>query len=210
MPRRAGQRGERRIRAGSKSGQALIETTLIFALCCLVLFGVVQVGLLYASQHVLDHAAVCVARARSVGFNDFMCYKVGRVATIPNAGRITEPAFPTSTADPAFWGSATPSEAWEMGLRSWPRSPQVDTELSRVPLYLGADYYSELQAILDYAEWDSVRAPLLNDGADTSVRARTRQETPLKMPFHRAYYAGDSVDMTGDMTMDNHYPLYLE
>ena len=39
----------------------------------------------------LQHAASLGARSRSVGFNDFMVYKVGRAATIANAGRITSP-----------------------------------------------------------------------------------------------------------------------
>ena len=35
----------------------------------------------------VEHAAMRVARARAVGFNDFMCVKTARVAVIPVAGK---------------------------------------------------------------------------------------------------------------------------
>lgn len=64
----------------------MLETVL--AVLCIVaffhfLFYLSQVAL---TRTLVDHAAARAARARSVGFNDFMCEKAARVAVIPVAG----------------------------------------------------------------------------------------------------------------------------
>lgn len=70
----------------SRPGQAMLETVL--AVLCIVvlfmfLFHLSQVALV---RTLVDHAAARAARARTVGFNDFMCHKSARVAVIPVAG----------------------------------------------------------------------------------------------------------------------------
>ena len=62
--------------------------TVIAVLCIsvifLFLFHLSQVAM---TRTLVDHAAARAARARTVGFNDFMCLKSARVAVIPAAGR---------------------------------------------------------------------------------------------------------------------------
>ena len=174
----------------------------------MVLFGLVQVIRLYAAREILDYAASAGARAQAVGFNDFMVYKVVRVAGIPNAGRLTNPqASALGTGLDVV--TPLPGTIWNTAVASSPTSPQLATEQSRIPLYLGAEDYGELRPILDYENWDDIRHSS-SDLPPWGVRTRTHQELPLDMPFHRAFYSDDSIEESGEMEMESHYTLYLE
>ena len=75
----------------SRLGQAAVETvlaTLVVTVAFLFLFSLSR---LLTGKILLEHAAMRVARARAVGFNDFMCVKTARVAVIPTAGKCLWP-----------------------------------------------------------------------------------------------------------------------
>ena len=190
-----------------KSGQALLESCLVIALLSLALFGILQVARLAMSRETLDYAAVAAARARIVGFNDFMIHKVARVANIPNAGILETPDFERN--DGLGWGGLTPGQAWNTALRAQPGSPQYEIERSRIPLYLAAEDGGMLHAILDYEDWDRFRY-FINQPSSLTIGVDTRQEIPLRTPFHRAFYAADEVTLEGAATLEDHASLYLE
>lgn len=189
-----------------KAGQTLLETCIIMMLLCLIFFGLIQLSQLSASKEILDYAAICGARARTVGFNDFMVHKVVRVASIPNAGALVEPAVNRPANPAAFSGS--PGTAWDFALQAQPASPQYPAEMNRIPLYLGADNWGRLPGILDYENWDSIRH-VIDDPGGAGLGLRTAQEIPLWTPLHRLIYDGDTIDLAGDAILENHYPLYL-
>lgn len=168
------------------AGQAIIETALTVMMICLLFFGLVQLALLFTAHDVLQYAANKGARARTVGFNDFMVYKTTRVGAIANAGRMTFPDPPA-------------------GLLS-----QSDLELATIPFYLGAPNHFYLPGILDYADWSTISHSYPVTFADGTLEVRVSQNYPLRMPMHRAFYAADNVRMQGECTMDNHYQLYLD
>ena len=70
-----------------RGGQAMLETLLVMLVLCLLFFGLLQVALVFNAREVLHHSAARAARARAVGFNDWMTTKAQRVAAIPNSGR---------------------------------------------------------------------------------------------------------------------------
>ncbi len=200
----------------ARAGQSLIESLLVIALLSLVFWGAFQLSQLQAAKAVLSYAAAAGARARAVGLDDFMVYKVIHAAAIPNAGPMVTPDQPEGSAGGAVWGDYTPGQAWARGLYSRPGSPQLDLERSRIPLFLGSQRWGEMAAILDYERWDDVD---YGQGAAPAelVRMHTRQDYPLNYPFARAFYAADEVRLDsagGDnsvyVTRDQHYPLYLE
>jgi len=80
-------------RHSDRRGASLIEACLAMALICLIFLGLYQVSRVLAARDVLNHAAARVARARTVGFDDWMVLKVARVATISNAGILLEPVY---------------------------------------------------------------------------------------------------------------------
>jgi len=192
-----------------QAGQAMLESCLVIACLCLLLFGVMQVAQVFLAAEIMDHAAAFGARARAVGFNDFMVHKVTRVATIPVAGQMTSPGF-VRNANSAQWGSRPIGQLWDIALKTAPISPQFDTESSRIPLYLGAQNYGELSPVLDYADWDTVRYPSVLNLSATEVRSTMSQAFPLRWPMVQLFYADDSVNVRGYAAMDSHYTFYLE
>ena len=194
----------------SKSGQALIEASLSLAFLCLVLFGLLQISMLYTAEEIANHSAVSTARAKTVGFNLFMMEKVSQVAAIPNAGPLLNPEVP-APANPQQWATATPGQLIDESLEPGPTySPQADLEISRIPLYLAAQNGGQLAAILDYRDWDSVQYPQLSYPGPNSLQIRILQNYPLSYPLHRAYYADDEVSLLGEAVMEDHAVLYLQ
>lgn len=173
-------------RWGPRSGQSLIESCLVLIIVCILFFGLFQISQLFAAQEVLTYAAGRGARAKTVGFNRFMVHKTVRVGAIPNAGRMLNPA---PGGGPAREHAA---------------------EAARIPLYLGAENWGRLDAILDYESWDTIHQPLPLSLLDGTVRVSLDQTMPLKYPLHRLFYAADSLDMSGEVKIDEHYPLYLD
>ena len=171
----------------SRSGQSLIESCIVMIMITFLLFGVLQISQMFAAQEVLNYAATKAARAKTVGFNDFMVHKVVRVATIPNAGQMITP-------DTQFSG---PLE-------------QSAVEMARVPLYLGAMRWGELDPILNYSNWPSIRVDSGMSGDGPMIEMRVNQVYTLTDPFHASYYASDDVNMRGRAELMNHANLYLD
>jgi hypothetical protein len=172
--------------SGSRSGQGLIESCIVVALICLVFFGVFQISQLFASQEVLAYAAGRGARAKTVGFNEFMVFKTIQVGAIPNAGKLVNPSY-----------TGGPSREYAL-------------ESARIPLYLGGENYGRLSAILDYESWETIHASIPTSNGDGTLRQAVDQDVPLRYPFHRAFYDGDSIGLSGECTIDEHYSLYLD
>jgi hypothetical protein len=197
-----------------KAGQSLLETCIVMMLLCLIFFGLLQLSQLSAAKEILDYAASCGSRARTVGFNEFMCYKVVNVAAIPNAGNLLEPIVVRPPNPVPF--SLTPGEAWDYALTAQPVSPQAALERERIPLYLGGETWGRLPGILDYEYWNSgdteadytINRPVFYEGGN-GLGVHTGQRVPLWTPLHRLIYDGDDIALSGDAIIENHYPLYL-
>lgn len=189
---------------------------------CLIFFLFFQLCLGFASRDVLDHAAARAARARSVGFNRWMVHKAMRVAAIPNAGRLLEPAEVAAGADPVLnrsWRLMTPGEVWDLALTSAPASPKSGIELGRIPDYLYSPWEEWAEAVLDYERWDDVSLRyegVLDPSISSSIRARVRQ--PLDMLVSVIRGGGgildgrnvESLHLEGAADIENHYSLYLD
>lgn len=199
------------------AGATLIEACLVVMLLSLVLFGGVQISRLYASKEILDYTAMAAARAKSVGLNNFMVFKVGRVASIPNAGRLTNPRVGSAAATAYNWAGSRPGYLWDMSVASdAPASPQYSLEMSRIPFYLGAERYGNLGAILDYEDWNTVNISQDFAREGEQVVVNIGQRVPITFPFRRAFYDSDEVHLRAGKSFDrgarmaNHSELYLE
>ena len=113
---------------------AVLAVTMVF----LVLFGLSRI---LAGKILVEHAAMRVARARAVGFNDFMCAKTARVAVIPVAGR-----------------------------RLWPSDEKftAGNELARVRTYLESPDAARANGLLDYENWHGMSVSA-GDGGQSVV-----------------------------------------
>jgi hypothetical protein len=205
------------------SGQSLIESCLVIAILCLVLFGGMQVSQLYMAHEVLDNAALCGARARSVGLNDFMVDKTIRVASIPVAGRLVRPAY---VSNPYSIIPAAPNRiggAWDTALRSEPSSDQFRVEYIAIESYFSANDGGQASGFLDYElehldQWGRVKETVdfanvvtkrINETSD-AVEVTVKHRYPLNWPFHQAFFDGDVDLLVGKATIEKHYDLYLE
>lgn len=115
-----------------RRGQAMLETALAVLFITFIFLMVFQVAHTVTAKILLDHAAARAARAKAVGFNDWMCLKSARVAMIPVAG-----------------------------VRTWPDGGAL-AEASLVPAYMQTENVAMANGILEYDGWQdmdvSVRA----------------------------------------------------
>lgn len=119
----------------------MVETVLAVLVVSFAFLALFRLSWLLTGKVLLEHAAMRVARARAVGFNDYMCRKAARVAVIPVAGR-----------------------------RTWPEGTEFDDamEYGRVPEYLASEHEAEARGILDYERWGDLRVEP-GDGTDATV-----------------------------------------
>ncbi len=200
-------------RPTGRRGASLIEACLAMALICLIFLGLFQVSRVVAARDILNHAAARAARARTVGFDDWMVEKVVRVATIPNAGLMLAPAY-TNEA-PALQASLANDSAgvlWDkvLGGNLWPLFIQVGLEIARVPVYLGTQNEWQAQNILDYAEWDSIDVDMDGGPLAPLLTVHVSQLYPMQVPGSSSFYADGQVPLQGTAEIENHYPLYLD
>lgn len=193
-----------------KSGQAILESFGVMMLLCLILFGMVQLVLMQTAHEINQYAADASVRARAVGFNRFMVFKVNRVASIANAGRMISPET-MRIGDAGIWNQMNAGEAFRTALQSNPRSRQfAEIEQWTIPLYLGSQNPAQLPGILEYADWDQVSAPLNTGSPGLTVGVRTRQNFRLRMPFWRAFSSRDHIRLDAEARLADHADLYLE
>ena len=107
------------------SGQAMIETVLAVLVISFLFFALFKLSHMLTGKIMLEHAAMRVARARAVGFNDFMCVKAARVAVIPVAGK-----------------------------RLWPEEElREGVDIARVRTYLESPDGARARGLLEYEGW---------------------------------------------------------
>ena len=129
----------------SRAGQAAVETMLAVLVVTFVFLALFRLSHMLTGKILVEHAAMRVARARAVGFNDFMCAKAARVAVIPVAGK-----------------------------RLWPDGASFTyaNELARVRTYLESPDGARASGLLEYENWKKLSVDP-GDGGNSVVRLRT-------------------------------------
>lgn len=208
--RRAMRRYASNLALRPKSGQSLVESCIVTILICMILCVLLQISQLFAAKEILTYAAGRGARAKTVGFNQFMVYKTVRIGAIPNAGKLVSPELPTfSSAGGSTWTPDQGYTRWSQALSGGePVSPQLLEETPRIPLYLGADWWGQLPAILDYDDWDSITHSCAFNG--DLIEFEVAQTYPLKYPFHRTFYFADDIQLEGHADLEDHAALYMD
>jgi len=176
------------VRRIGRRGQAMVETIIVMFFLCLIFFATYEYANILTAHTVLDYAAARAARARTVGFNDFMVTKTVRIATMSVAGKCL-------------------TQGEDGGELS------TGTLVSRMGSYLESEYEADVRGILDFEFWDPCMLgwSCSEPGGDASdIKMRVWQERTL-------YGAsdGDTVDETlhrieGEAEIEGHYPFYLQ
>ena len=132
-----------------RRGQAMLETALAVLFITFLFLVVFQVAHMVTTKILLDHAAARAARAKAVGFNEWMCIKSARVAMIPVAGR-----------------------------RLWPEEGEYD-EASLVPIYMTTEHESMARGILEYERWRTMDVDVNSGGGiGSEVSAHVAVDVP--------------------------------
>jgi len=200
----------------ARAGQAILESCLVIGLICVIFMIILQIAELSAAREVLYYSAACSARCRTVGFNRFMVQKTGRVASIPNAGRLITPEFLNEDAYLRnLIRTRKPGDLFvNVAVNQSPQSAQYGLERSRIPEYMAAGNMSRAEYILNYSNWNSIvsdpGAGQFGDGTiPQTLHVTARQDYNLWVPLHRVFYADDTVRLTGESEVENHYALYI-
>ena len=109
----------------------MLETVIAVLIITSAFLALFKLSHMLTGKILLEHAAMRVARARTVGMNEFMCVKAARVATIPVSGKRLWPAD-----DPDF---------------------DSDMELGRLRIYMLAKDQAVARGVLEYEGWDRLR-----------------------------------------------------
>lgn len=213
-------------RPARNGGQAMVESLVVLLVACLLLFSLLQTAQSFAHREVMRHAAARAARARTVGFNSWMCEKVMRAAAIPASGRMLEPS---DAGD--FDGDLSEAVAdksggalWDWAVKTPPGTARADFELARIPDYLASENNERAANILDYDGWPDISASGLGGRAGTplgdSVSVEVRKRHPLSIFVAMLNdWVGigpggsdgpDELTLKGGFEMESHYPLYLD
>ena len=223
QPARSGR--PRRVRvADRRSGQAMLESLIVILVVCFMLFSLLELARCFAGREILRHSAARAARARTVGFNHWMCTKVMRAAAIPNAGKMIEPSYADFTDEELrdALASKRPGELWDWSLTANPRSDRGETEAARIPDYLASEHEERAKYILDYEGWDDIHASGLGGDAAASsdmLEVKVRQKFPLGISVKALCdwvgIISPSLDrgymlLGGENEIENHYSLYLD
>ena len=127
-----------------RRGQAMVETVVAVLIVTFVFLGLFKLSQMLMGKIVLEHAAMRVARARAVGFNDFMCIKAARVAVIPAAGK-----------------------------RIWPADGEEfdhSMELARIGIYMNTPNAGVANGVMEYEGWRTLKVePGTGDGSRVSM-----------------------------------------
>ena len=183
-------------------GQALLESLIVILITGIVLFGGLQIAIIYTGRDVLHHAAARAARARAVGFNDWMAFKAMRVASIPTSGQMIAPDFEPVNPYPWYGLNHTPGEAFSWAFRRRPRPDErAQFERLRIPFYLAAENHGQADFELNYEEWargsfaDNESGSMFGGGV---IRKNISQNFPLQMPFAPFFFPFAPTDENGD------------
>ena len=180
-------RADARTRSGRRNGQAMVETVVVMFVLCLVFFLIYEYANLLTAHTVVNYAAARAARARTVGFNDFMVTKTIRVATASVAG---ECRSHDDKGDNLSTG----------------------TLVSRMGSYLETEHEADTKGILDFELWDSDKLGWSADepgGENAELTIHVWQRRNL-------YGSGEDCDrqdlheVRGEAGIESHYPLYLQ
>lgn len=175
---------------GQKHGSAMIESCIVVALLCLILFGLLQTSYIISSRNVINYATVATTRAAAVGMNNFMLHKVSHYATIPTAGPNASPGIKQELR----LDGETVGEQWRNALS---RADLSRSTLGAYELGVREGYHmssvSDHASILNYDNWKleetDIHFTVEEDSKLDILHVTLEQNLPLVYPLSRAVFS---------------------
>lgn len=174
-----------------RCGQAMVETTIAMIAILIMFLALFNLTDLIRTKLLVENAAVKCARARAVGYNDFMLRKIARLATMPVAGECLTPSE---------YGDGPVSYA---------------ERYYRIGNYLMSDYEAQADAILDFAHWQGNFTEVSATAGNSLSTATVTQHRPRLFDFGVFTGGGrddddERAEISADATHESHYPDYLQ
>ena len=149
------------------------------------------------SKLLVENAAAKCARARAVGYNDFMIQKIARLSTMPAAGKCL-----------------TPADSEDEGTLS------LHSRYGRIDDYLMSEYEAQADAVLDVDLWRDGATVISATAGNSPVTATVTQMRPLlsgldSIAASGKTHGGDNGDekrvaVSASAVIEAHYPDYLQ
>jgi len=166
----------------------MIESLVVILLMTVVFLGAFQFFHAAAARDVLDHAAARAARARTVGFNEWMVIKAARVAAIPVSGKMLAPDdVPPDPGIARLFNARTPGRAWDQALRANPGSPRAQLETALIPEYMASPHSNQSRQLLDYEAWEGNGTHALNIAWDEDFNPLSDRVGKITCTVGRAF-----------------------
>ena len=171
----------------------MVESTLAMLAILLLFLALFGLSDQIRAKLLVENASVKCARARAVGYNDFMLRKIARLATMPAAGKCL-----TSAEDGDREDGPLP----------------LSSRSGRIGSYLMSDCESQANVILDFEHWGPYTAVSASNGSTPDATATVVQHRPAPFWFgaltgHRRE-DGDRASISASASTEAHYPGYLQ
>lgn len=168
----------------------MVESILAMIVILLVFLAIFNLSDQLRAKLFVENAAIKCARARAVGYNDFMLRKIARLATMPAAGKCL-------TRD------------------SGDKHPlSLNARYHKIDDYLMSEYEAQADAILDFEYWQNgntlIRASSGNSPATATVTQLRPDDFNFSALTQREKAKCDKVSITATATVEAHYPDYLQ
>ena len=178
-----------RIRARSgMAGQAMVETIIVMVFLLFAFLAIFQFSDNFRVKLLCEYAAGRVARARTVGLNNFMLHKTADVSMIAASG---DCLVPSGKLD---------------ALRL----------VGRMENYLASDYMAQARQWLDFEYWNDNRLSFSCSLYGKKLTAKVSQRRPQFFDT-ASYLQGEEDDengrkdaiITGESSIEAHYPDWI-
>lgn len=185
-------------------GSSIVEGVIAILLICMILFGLLQVFLLYTAQEFTDYSAFRTARSISVGFNDTLARVEARTRAIPVSGRVLTPSDLKASSYSDFFTSSSYKQGdgvyeYYYRMRRAIRNYMEGYRYMECEYWMGEQdpYYTKLEA------------GLKRKNEEVSAKVEF-EKYPLRLPFARAFVPESVQDISATVELKNHSKLYLE
>ena len=181
-----------------RRGQAMVESVVAVLFVAFLFFVLFFLSRLLTVKIMLEYSASRVARARTVGLNDFVCEKAARVSVMTVAGRRLWPdeeelaEEEESDKDPE--ADAEVEEFEELGEEFEEKLRYSAASLVQLArLYMGRETPAEAAGFMEYEYWQTL---YVEPGDVSKVRMKFKiWDIP--------------VSLEGESHIENHYRDYL-
>jgi hypothetical protein len=168
----------------------MVESILAMIVILLIFLSLFNLSDQIRAKLLVENAAVKCARARAVGYNDFMLLKIARLSTMPAAGKCL------TSADAE--GGSLPLQS-----RYW-----------RIGEYLTGEYEAQCDAILDFELWREGNTSITATSGNSPASATVKQLRPDDFNFESflggGKTGGEKLEISASATAESHYPDYLQ